>query len=55
MDSLPEDQNRDNVVRITTGQTQQKTQSPNNLFIVSCVFVAVGMCLPSRCIAMDVY
>jgi hypothetical protein len=26
-----------------------------SLSIVACVFVAAGMCLPSRCLAMNVY
>jgi hypothetical protein len=35
---------------ITSGRTQLKTPS-----IVSCVFVATGMCLRSRCPAMNIY
>jgi hypothetical protein len=40
---------------IVSGRTQQKTQFPNNLIIVACVFVAAGRCLPSRSLAMNVY
>jgi hypothetical protein len=29
--------------------------SNGSYFIVACVFVAVGMCLPSPCLAMNVY
>jgi hypothetical protein len=27
----------------------------SNIFIVMCVFIATGMCLPSRCLAVDVF
>jgi hypothetical protein len=40
---------------IVSLRTQQKTPFPNNPFLVACVFVAAGMCLPSRCLAMNVY
>jgi hypothetical protein len=40
---------------ITSGWPQQKTPFPSNPFIVAYVFVAVGTCLPSRCLAMNVY
>jgi hypothetical protein len=33
---------------------KQKTPFPNNLLIVACIFVAAGMCLPIRWLAMDV-
>jgi hypothetical protein len=39
---------------IASGHTQQKTPFPNNPFIVACVFVAVGTCLPSHCLAINV-
>jgi hypothetical protein len=29
--------------------------SNGNYSIVACVFVAAGMCLPSRCLAINVY
>jgi hypothetical protein len=35
--------------------TQHKTPFPNNPFIVACVFVNVGKCFPSLCLAMNVY
>jgi hypothetical protein len=40
---------------IDSGRTQQKTPLPNSASIAACVFVAAGTCLPSRCLAMDVY
>jgi hypothetical protein len=44
---------------LALGRTQQKTPfpslEPNSTLIVAYVFVAVGTCLPSRCLAMNVY
>jgi hypothetical protein len=40
---------------IASGRTQQKTSFSNNPFIVACVFVAAGTCLPSRFLTMNVY
>jgi hypothetical protein len=37
------------------GRPQQKTSFSNNPFIITYVLVAVGICLPSRCLAMNVY
>jgi hypothetical protein len=39
---------------IASGRTQQKTPFPNNPCIVAYVFVASGMCLPSRCLAVNI-
>jgi hypothetical protein len=38
-----------------SGRTQPKTPFHNNPFIVTCVFVDAGTCLPRRYIAMNVY
>jgi hypothetical protein len=40
---------------IASGRIQQKTPFTNNPLIVACVFVVAGTCLPSRCLAMNVY
>jgi hypothetical protein len=44
---------------IASGRIQQKTPFPSlyiiNTSIAACSFVATGRCLPSRCLAMNVY
>jgi hypothetical protein len=40
---------------IASGRIQQETRFPNNPFIFTCLFVAGGTYLPSRCREMNVY
>jgi hypothetical protein len=40
---------------ITTLHRPNRRHRVNNSSIVACIFVAAGTCLPSRCLAMNVY